>query len=347
LGKVGEFGFIRKIQEKFGVSRFPVIQGIGDDAAILRQQSGQDLLASTDLLVEGIHFNLSCHRLKDIGYRAAVANLSDIAAMGGKPEALLIGIAIPPAFTLPDLKTFYDGLMEPCRQHDVMLMGGDTSASQSQLFLSITVFGSIKQGRSLRRSGAKISDLIYVTGSLGDSLAGLRLLQNPVHTGPSYDRKKKRRDRILTQRHLRPTPRVDVGQFLVQSQLAHAAIDLSDGFSGDLRHICQASRVGAEIWTQDIPISPECRSLAQDLHEPPLDLALQGGEDYELLFTAPANRRQKIEAISHSLKVPITCIGEIRSQRYGVRLKLEDGSSRKGKVTSYHHFHDTPITSID
>ena len=149
---------------------------------------------------------------------------------------------------------------------------------------------------------------------------------------------------ILTRRHLRPIPRLTVAQWLVRHKLAHSAIDLSDGLSGDLRHLCEASQVGAELWADQVPISPECRAFGLDQGERPLDLAMRGGEDFELLFTAPPRHRKRVEAISKSCKVSISCIGQIRSKKYGMRLKLPEGSSRKILVTSYNHF--TNVSSL-
>ncbi len=332
----GEFGFIHTIRKRFGFVQSPIIHGIGDDAAVLRLKSDHDLLVTTDLLTEGIHFNLRLHSFTAIGYRAAVANLSDIAAMGGIPQALLTGIAIPPNVPRKNLTRLYQGLMKPCQEHGVALIGGDTSTSCSGLFLSITVLGKIKRGRSLTRSGAKVADHIYVTGTLGDSSAGLRLLKENLQSRVSH--RKRKREVKLMQHHLHPKPRLAVGQQLVRYGLAHAAIDLSDGLSGDLQHLCQASEVGAEVWAEHIPISPECRAFVHDHGELPLDLAMSGGEDYELLFTAPGIHRRRIEAISRSCNVPIRCIGQIHSKKFGVRLKLSDGSSRKVIVTSYNHF---------
>ncbi len=343
LGTIGEFEFIHTIQERFGFVQSPIIHGIGDDAAVLRPQAGDDLLVSTDLLTEDIHFTLNLHSFKEIGYRAAIANLSDIAAMGGVPQALLIGLAIPPQLSKQHLIELYQGLMKPCQKHSVALIGGDTSKSNSGLFLSITVLGKINHGHSLTRSGAKVTDHIYVTGTLGDSAAGLQLLKHFQESRPGI--KKKKSEALLIKRHLHPIPRLDVGQQLSRNKLAHAAIDLSDGLSGDFRHVCQASQVGAELWEEHIPISPECQAFAYDHGKLPLDMALGGGEDFELLFTAPARHRQRVEAISKSSKVPISCIGRIHSKEFGIRLKLADGSSRKVIVNSFNHF--TNITSLD
>ena len=332
----GEFEFIHTIQKRFGFVRSPIVLGIGDDAAVLRPTPNDDFLVSTDLLTEGIHFNLKLHSFKEIGYRAAVANLSDIAAMGGIPQALLVGVAIPPRSSRKSLTNLYDGLMKPCREHGVALIGGDTSRSCSGLFLSITVLGKIRHGQSLTRSGAKVSDHIYVTGTLGDSSAGLRLLKQLRRSRRGHQKKKS--EVKLAQRHLRPIPRLVIGHKLVQHNLAHAAIDLSDGLSGDLRHLCTASHVGAEVWAKHLPISPECRKFAHDHGELPLDFAMGGGEDFELLFTAPAIHRGRIETLSLSCNVPISCIGQIHPKEFGIRLKLADGSSRKVPITSFNHF---------
>jgi thiamine-monophosphate kinase len=270
-----------------------------------------------------------------------VANLSDIAAMGAVPRYLLVSLAAPKGLAAARIYRLYDGLMKACRLHGVSLIGGDTSESKTGLFLSITLIGTTKAQRALFRHGAQVGDRIYVTGTLGDSLAGLRLLMQS-REARSVQRRRARLRRshrdTLVNRHLRPTARLAEGQWLNHARLATAAIDLSDGLSGDLRHICEESRVGAEIDLHKIPISTACRSYAETSRLEPFQLALAGGEDYELLFTVPPSRQQTLERQASARGFRMTCIGTIRPRRFSIQMKGRDGTLRPMPLTSYEHF---------
>ena len=284
--RLREFQLIEHLRRRFGRTGPSIVLGIGDDTAIIKPPPGRHLLLTTDLLTEDVHFTLSTATYESIGYKAAVANLSDIAAMGGTPHALAVSIAIPRSVNAADVTRLYRGLMAACRPYGVSLIGGDTSASRHGLFLSITLTGYVVSKRALRRDGARVGDIVYVTGTLGDSLAGLQILKTRPRKGIS------RRDiRYLIARHHRPTPRVRAGQFLVARGLATAAIDVSDGLSGDLVHLCEQSAVGVEIDAAALPLSHACRAYAAETKTDPIQLALRGGEDYELLFTVPATWR--------------------------------------------------------
>jgi thiamine-monophosphate kinase len=278
---------------------------------------------------------------ESVGYRAATANLSDIAAMGAVPRYLLISLAVPRGFTRAQVFSLYEGLMTACRPHRVSLIGGDTSASRAGLFIGITLIGTTASGRALFRRGARIGDHIYVTGTLGDSLAGLRLL-----TETESKRSARRLSaplraahrHFLIHRHLHPEARIAEGQWLNNARLATAAIDLSDGLSGDLRHICEESRVGAEIESSALPVSTACRAYAESRRLQPIQLALTGGEDYELLFTAPPAKQSNIERQAHARGFHVTRIGTIRPRRFGMRMKDIDGATHPIPMTSYEHF---------
>jgi thiamine-monophosphate kinase len=310
-----------------------VHRGIGDDAAVVRPGPGGTLLLTTDLLAEGVHFCRDTARPEDIGFKAAVANLSDIAAMGGTPQFVMVSLAIPSGWTAAGIGRLYKGLMEACRPHGVELVGGDTSASRQGLFISVTLTGYADRTRVLTRSTARAGHFIYVTGTLGDSLAGLGLLQNGGGAGLT-----RRQERYLVDRHRRPVARIQAGRLLARRRLASAAIDLSDGLSGDLSHLCAQSGVGAEILADALPLSPACRAYAAARALDPDSLALQGGEDYELLFTVPPGRRDQVDRLAERAGLSWSPIGVIRPPSFGLRLRLRDGTLRGWRITSYQHF---------
>ena len=336
LKTIGEFGLIRQLQRQWPASSPWIITGIGDDAAVLKTRPGQQLLISTDVLIEGVHFDLNYQTPKDLGWRAGAANLSDIAAMGGTPLYLLVSMALPVRVPPQRVRELYRGIRAACRPFNVELIGGDTASSPSQIFLSLTIMGSIRANRALTRNRAEIGDRIYVTGTIGDANAGLRILRTRSAT-----RRRVRPSAVetfLIRRHLRPAPRIHVGQLLADRNLAHAAIDLSDGLSSDVGHVCEESRVGAEIHATALPLSSQLRAFARRDKRDPMEIALQGGEDYELLFTAPAKRHRNVLRVSEQTRVPITCIGEIKPKTFGRQLVLPSGRKHKLSSESFRHF---------
>lgn len=338
---IQEFPLIRGLARRFAHHAPGLVEGIGDDAAVVEPTSQTWWHVTTDLLTEGIHFSFKSAAPKSIGYRAAMANLSDLAAMGATPRYLLISLAIPKTLQPSHIFEIYSGLMKACRRHRVTLIGGDTSASKVGLFLNITLIGTTPTQQALFRHGAHVGDLIYVTGTLGDSLAGLRIL-TPLHTAQRTHKNRiglsPSHQRFLIGRHFHPTARVAEGQWLNQERLASAAIDLSDGLSGDLRHLCEASGVGAEVELEKLPISAACQAYGRATGTSPVQLALTGGEDYELLFTAAPGSQAQIEHQARTRGYRVTCIGTIRPKRFGIQML--SGRQRKPlPVTSYEHFH--------
>lgn len=329
-----EFALIETLRRRHGRANHSIVRGIGDDAAVVASPSGRELVLTTDLLAERIHFDLATATLEDIGYKAAIANLSDIAAMGARPEYLLVALAVPSSFRASHIFRLYQGLMLACRPYRVALVGGDTSASAQGLFVSLTVTGSVPTGRALLRSGARVGDLLYVTGTLGDSLAGLRLLSHP-REAPRLPAAAKR---FLIARHRRPIAHCRLGELLSRQRLATAAMDVSDGLSGDIRHLCDQSRVGAEIHAGALPCSPQMRAYAAICRTDPAVLALQGGEDYELLFTVPPTKALALHRLAKLPGRRFTCIGTIRPNRFGIRLRSREGKLRRLPSTSYVHF---------
>lgn len=331
-----EFGLIRRLTAQAAPLDHEVVKGIGDDTAILKTSASTWTLITTDLLAEGIHFDPLLSSFEDIGYRAAIANLSDIAAMGGAPRFMLVAIAVPRTCSMGQIQRLYRGMMQAARPYRVSLVGGDTSASRGGLFLNITLTGVVKPRQALLRGGARVGDLIYVTGTVGDSNVGLALLKGR-RSGRSG--MQPAQVRWLVARHHRPSARVAEGQWLVKHHLATAAIDVSDGLSGDLRHLCEESGVGADIIPTSLPLSQACRAYAAAHRLDAQYIALQGGEDYELLFTVPSDQQSRFERLAASTSFRFTCIGLITHKRSGLRLRTAAGVTTPLRITSYEHFH--------
>jgi thiamine-monophosphate kinase len=336
LSNLGEFHLIQSIPRRFSTQGFHPTVGTGDDAAVLPPSPLQQVVLSTDLFVEDVHFTRKAATFYDIGYKAAAANLSDIAAMGATPTAIFVAIALPPSLTYEDWQEFYRGLAIPCKRHKVQLLGGDTSSSPSTLFIAITITGQVNSGHILTRQGAKVGDRIYVSGTLGDSAAGLAYLKkNKRPPKPSTLSKPMK---YLVHRHLQPTARIALGQLLASQPYASAAMDLSDGLSGDLRHLCRQSQVGALIHSGQIPMSKHMQSYAKRVSATPLQWSLHGGEDYELLFTIPSKGAQEIEKKAKTCRIPITQIGIIQPKRFGIRIEYHDRTQHLLPQGSYEHF---------
>jgi thiamine-monophosphate kinase len=338
---IREFDLINALKQRYGSTSPRLVRGIGDDAAVIASSPNRDYLLTTDLLTEGIHFNLRTATLIDIGFRAAAANLSDIAAMGGIPEYFLVSLAVPRGATVRQVEQLYDGMMAACRTHRVELIGGDTSASKGGWFVNIMLIGSAEPGSALLRSGARVGDDLYVTGTLGDSRAGLHMLEQPRGMTQARSVRPAHR-RYLMRRHLRPTARIHEGRWLLKAGWATSAIDLSDGLSGDLRHLCAESGVGAVIELAALPISSACRQYALSVKQDPPVLALAGGEDYELLFTVPARQRTRFARASAQRQFRMTRVGRMTPTKEGLRMMLPDGRYRPLSVSSYEHFRSRP-----
>ena len=338
---VHEFDLIHALRKQYNLRTPSVIRGIGDDAAVITSKAGQWTVLTTDLLTEGIHFDLRTATMADIGFRAAAANLSDIAAMGGTPHYLLVALAFPRTASKQHVLQLYRGMMAACRPHRIRLIGGDTSASNGGWFISLTLTGKIAPHTALFRNGAQISDSLYVTGTIGDALAGLKLLNEPPARVTRHSRTatlSAKHRQFLIGRHLRPTARVAVGQWLSTNRFATSAIDISDGLSGDLRHICKESHVGAELDLGALPLSKACRAYAASRKLDPIDLAQTGGEDYELLFTVSPRQRLRLEQSAVERGFALTCIGKIRPHRFGLQALSPQGQRHPLAHTSYEHF---------
>lgn len=343
LSDLGEFGLINRIRKLSRTKNSPALVGIGDDAAAMKLSASHVMLVTTDLLLENVHFDLSYTDYYSLGWKSAAVNLSDIAAMGGSPRSCLTALGIPQGISADQVFEFYRGFNYLLRTQKTTLIGGDTCSSAGGLFISVTAIGEAKQSQIITRAGARPGDRIFITGTLGDSAAGLELLQLRNADCGLRNTKTKRRNikpeiARLVEKHLRPVPRVDWGAKLAQSHCASAMIDVSDGLSSDLFHICEQSRVGADIFVDRIPVSPALEKMSSKLSKTPLHYALAGGEDYELLFTVPPSRLERL----HSLNLPLTEIGTITARRTP-RLVGSDGSSRRLLPAGYDHFRKDAI----
>ena len=290
------------------------------------------------MLIEGVHFDLPFTDFYSLGWKSAAVNLSDIAAMGGVPRFCLTSLGIPPSASVEQVSDFYRGLNALLRTHRTVLVGGDTCASRKGMTVSVTMLGETEKNRVITRAGAKPGDRIFVTGTLGDSAAGLELLKwRSPGVRDRGDQKSEIRNpqsaiRKLIQRHLRPDPRVAWGRTIALSGCAHAMIDISDGLSSDLSHVCKQSGVGAAVYVEKIPISRSLRKAAACLKKSSLHYALSGGEDYELLFAVPAAKMQKF----HALGITATEIGIITKNPE--LLIVDEGTEKPLRPTGYNHF---------
>lgn len=336
LSNFGEFQLIQSLPRQFSTQGFHPTIGTGDDAAVFSPSPSQQVVLSTDLLIEDIHFARNTSTFYDIGYKAAASNLSDLAAMGATPTAIFVAIALPPSLTLSNWQEFYRGLARPCKDHKVQLLGGDTSSSPTSLFIAITIIGQIHPKHILTRQGAKKGHLIYVSGTLGDSAAGLTYLKKRTRR-PQLSTLSKSMNHIV-QRHLHPTARIALGQLLASKPYASAAMDLSDGLSSDLNHLCRHSSVGALIYSERLPISQHMNKYANRISAEPLHWGLHGGEDYELLFTIPPKWRNELEQNAKKRRMHITQIGIIQPKRFGIRIEQSNGKLDTLVPCGYDHF---------
>lgn len=324
LSELGEFGLIDRIAGRASAGA-GVVVGIGDDAAAVAPVPGRLWLVTSDMLVEGVHFDLSFCDPLSLGRKSLSVNLSDIAAMGGEPRHFLLSLAVPSSVPLDFLDTCVQGMLQRAAEFDVSLIGGDTCSSPDRIVISITVLGDQQPDRIVRRSGARPGDRICVTGTVGDSALGLRLLRDGERSGPAVAR------------HLDPTPRVREGLALAEAGIPTAMIDVSDGLLADLGHILDLSSVGARLHADRLPLSPHFRARFPDTDHDSLSLALAGGEDYELLFTVPPEKMPDLSEILDRMGTAVTEIGDITEER-GLRLLGADGAELSVDVRGYDHF---------
>lgn len=329
---IGEFGLIEELKRLLPSPPQQLVLGVGDDAAIWRTRSRMQI-ATTDTLVQNVHFKANKATWYEVGWKAIAVNLSDIAAMGGIPRYALITIGLPPDASVEDVLEMYRGMVQIATRFETTLAGGDTVSSPASTFVTVAVIGDTLAGPGdgsyLTRSSCKPKDLICVTGTLGASAAGLHMLLSDLAL-PTENAE------VLRAAHLHPVPRVREGQVLVASGVK-AAMDISDGLVGDLEKMCAASGVGARLWEDKIPVHP---LVSQHFPGGALDMALYGGEDYELLFAAPVDVVDRVARELNRLRVtPCTVVGEATSENAGrVVLVAKDGSERPTAKGGYDHF---------
>lgn len=323
IAELGEFGLIDYLTEPFKSNRKTTIKGVGDDAAVIEASKSTAMLVSTDTMVEGIDFDLTYFPPKHLGYKAVTKGISDIVAMNALPEQITISLSISSKISVEFLKDFYSGVEFACREAEVDLVGGDTTASINGLVINITAVGRAKKEAVVYRSGAKVNDLICITGSLGAPFLGLKLLQRESRVLEGLVGEKPQFDgfEYLLERYLKPRARYDIVRSLAQEKVVPTSmIDISDGLASDLMQICRSSICGARIYLERMPIARQCTELGEQMHIDPVTAALNGGEDYELLFTLPLEMREKVASIGC-----IDIIGHITEPQTGCFLVTPDG----------------------
>ena len=336
ISRLGEFGLIERLTKDFPLRNVSSRLGAGDDAAILNF-GGEDVLVTTDLLLEGVHFDLRYVPLKHLGYKAAIVNFSDVYAMNGTPRQITVSLGISSRFTVEHIEELYAGIRLACEVYGVDLVGGDTSASVTGLVISVTCIGEAKADEVVRRSGAKPTDLICVSGDLGAAYMGLQLLEreNKVAAGSGRDFQPDFAGKeYILERQLKPEARKDIVAILREKGiLPTAMMDVSDGLSSELLHICRASNVGCRVYEDRIPIDYQTAVMAEEFNMNLVTAAMNGGEDYELLFTVPLTDKEKIETING-----VRMIGYVTKPELGAAMVTRDGSEIPVKAQGWNAF---------
>jgi thiamine-monophosphate kinase len=326
ITNLGEFGLIKHLTKDNKIKHTETIKAVGDDAAVI-DTGDKYMLVSTDLLLEGIHFDLTYSPLKHLGYKSIIVNLSDIYAMNGQPKQVTVSIGISNRFGLEAVEELYKGIYLACEQYNVDLVGGDTSSSKQGLIISVTAIGEVSKNKVTYRSGAQPNDLLVVSGDLGGSYMGLQLLEREKSVfseNPEIQPDLGGNDYVL-ERQLKPEARKDVIEQLEQLKIKPTSmIDISDGLASEVIHICDQSDCGASIYDEKIPIDHTTYQLARDFNLDPSVVALNGGEDYELLFTVPQSDYEKLKDNPY-----FSIIGHITDKSSGINLIAKNGTSHE------------------
>lgn len=336
ISDLGEFGLIDQLTKHIVLKNESSLVGIGDDAAVIQVSEDTVQLISTDMLVEGIHFNLMYMPLKHLGYKAVAVNVSDICAMNGTAQQITVSLAVSSRFPLEALEELYEGIQLACTNYGVDLVGGDTTSSTSGLVINVTVLGTAKKEDVVYRSGAKEYDLLVVTGDLGAAYMGLQVLEREkevFQANPSIQPDLDGHDYIV-ERQLKPEARKDIIGFLKELEVKPTAmIDISDGLASEILHLCKASKVGCHVYDEKVPIDAKTSMTAIDFNLDPNTCALNGGEDYELLFTIDQKDFDKIKGNPH-----MTVIGHITNENDGIYYVDKNGSAITLKAQGWKHF---------
>ena len=333
ISELGEFGLIDRLTSKFTAKQSSTLKGVGDDAAVIDAGDGNVLVVSTDSLLEGIDFDLTYFPLKHLGYKAVTVGVSDILAMNALPEQITLSLGISSKLPVEALDDFYEGVHFACEELGVDLVGGDTSASMTGFVIGITAIGRAKKENIAYRSGAQLNDLICITSNLGAAYMGLHLLErekralkevsNPEPQFKGYE--------YLLEKYLKPRARKDIVTSLAEEGLVPTSmIDISDGLASDLLQICKASKCGARVYLERIPIAAQTSALAEELHADPIVAAFNGGEDHELLFTVPLSMQEKVMRMGG-----IDVIGHITAEDSGAALVTPDGATIRLKAQGF------------
>lgn len=332
IAKLGEFGLIEHLTADITPMNKETTTGIGDDAAILNFGNDEEVLVSTDMLMEGVHFDLTYVPLKHLGYKATIVNLSDIYAMNGTPKQITVSVALSQKFCVEDMEDLYAGIKLACKEYNVDIVGGDTTSSLTGLAISITAIGTARKGSAVKRNTAKETDLICVSGNLGAAYMGLQLLERekiatagkdiqPDFAGKEY----------IIERQLKPEARKDIIEMLRKENVVPTSmIDISDGLSSELMHICKQSNVGCRIYEEHIPIDYQTAIMAEELNMNVMTCALNGGEDYELLFTVPIADYDKVASMKD-----VRLIGHIVGENLGTAMITRDGVEMELKAQGW------------
>ena len=335
LAELGEFGLINHLTEHFKLYNSSTQKGVGDDAAVI-SSSEKEMLITTDLLVEGVHFNLSYMPLKHLGYKAVMVNLSDVYAMNGVAEQITVSIAVSNRFPLEALEELYAGIQLACDTYKVDLIGGDTTSSTKGMLISVTAIGTAKKEDIVYRNGAKSTDLIVVSGDLGAAYLGLQVLEREKQVFQVDPQNQPDLDgyTYLIERQLKPEARKDIAELLKELGVKPTAmIDVSDGLSSEIMHICTQSKVGCKIYEEKLPLDPQVISTSEEFKMDSTMIALSGGEDYELLFTVPISEFDKIKSNPN-----FSIIGHVVEENQGMNLVTRANQEMELKAQGWNSF---------
>ena len=349
IAELGEFGLIKHLTKEIKLENKSSLKGVGDDCAVIQYEKGMQTLITTDMLMEGVHFDLQYMPMKHLGYKSAMVNLSDIYAMNGTPRQMLVSMALSKRFTVEDMQDFYDGLMLACQEHHVDVVGGDTTSSMTGLAISITCIGEARKEDIVMRNGAQENDLVCVSGNLGAAYMGLQLLEREKAVFNQQFREAQQRGdkqtladlqaaqpdfsgrEYLLERQLKPEARRDIIERLREAGIHPTAMmDISDGLSSEMMHICEQSNVGCRIYEDRIPLDYQTAVAAEEFNMNVTTCAMNGGEDYELLFTVPLTMHDAVSQIED-----VKVIGHITKPSLGKILVCRDGAEFELKAQGW------------